>query len=301
MDQDHFLSESSRKLTNEFPSHLTLHKELELCLSEQGGKIEKVLIRILSIENIAENCFHLALMVAQPDAWLKRFLYDIQQQVNTLRNSISVESGNTILGIQPRSTSTAVFSQNLYIYTNAAPTELKKELNSIAQSLQLQILWRDKNYWDRKLALQQGEIFLCHDSSDKPFVDQLSTELIKIGVTPWYDKISLQIGDSLIDKIHEGIMNCAYAVIVLSPSFINNHAWPNREFKSLTHKSLAARKNGVPKNPLLPIWRGVTQNEVMNYDLELSGIVALQAPLTEIINKNEVQSIASKIVTSMRS
>jgi hypothetical protein len=49
-------------------------------------------------------------------------------------------------------------------------------------------------------------IFLSHTSEDKPFVRRLKESLENHGVTKvWLDEAEIQIGDSLIQKIDEGL------------------------------------------------------------------------------------------------
>ena len=53
--------------------------------------------------------------------------------------------------------------------------------------------------------MPSARVFLSHSSEDKPFVDRLASDLEKINVGVWYDKWELRVGDSIIDKIEEGI------------------------------------------------------------------------------------------------
>jgi hypothetical protein len=50
-----------------------------------------------------------------------------------------------------------------------------------------------------------SKVFLSHSSADKAFVDRLASDLERINVGAWYDKWEIRVGDSLIEKIQEGI------------------------------------------------------------------------------------------------
>jgi hypothetical protein len=104
----------------------------------------------------------------------------------------------------------------------------------------------------------------------------------------------------LNDKINEGLKNCGHAVIVLSPSFLKNYGWPRREFTSLVRLSLQKRQKGLKEKCLIPIWRGVTSDEVIEYDPSLADIVAHKTTLSDNFDQNEVQEIARKIVNRIR-
>ena len=64
-------------------------------------------------------------------------------------------------------------------------------------------------------------IFLSHNSRDKEFVRKLEADLTDHGIKCWLDETHITIGDSLIQKIREGIDDVNYFAIVLSPNSVN--------------------------------------------------------------------------------
>lgn len=64
-------------------------------------------------------------------------------------------------------------------------------------------------------------VFLSHNHADKPFVRKLSRDLENHGVRCWLDEAEMKIGDSLIQKIRDGIDNVDFFAIVLSSNSIN--------------------------------------------------------------------------------
>ncbi|MBD9633623.1 toll/interleukin-1 receptor domain-containing protein [Pseudomonas sp. PDM19] len=60
-------------------------------------------------------------------------------------------------------------------------------------------------------------VFLSHNHHDKPFVRKLAADLEAHNVTCWLDEAEMKIGDSLIQKIREGIDNSDYFAVVVSP------------------------------------------------------------------------------------
>src|SRR5262249_4649818 len=60
-------------------------------------------------------------------------------------------------------------------------------------------------------------IFLSHTGVDKPFVRRLRADLLARGVQRvWLDEAEIDIGDSLIAKIDEGMKLSRYIAVVLS-------------------------------------------------------------------------------------
>ncbi|HWO96378.1 MAG TPA: toll/interleukin-1 receptor domain-containing protein [Bacillus sp. (in: firmicutes)] len=86
-------------------------------------------------------------------------------------------------------------------------------------------------------------IFLSHNSKDKPFVRKLKKSLNEKGVRKvWVDEAEILIGDSLINKIQEGINQTKYFGIVLSKNSIQSQ-WVQKELEQamlmeITHRNV---------------------------------------------------------------
>jgi len=64
------------------------------------------------------------------------------------------------------------------------------------------------NHASDRVASPVGKVFISHASSDEGFVDRLAYDLSRHGVSVWYDKLDLRIGDSIPGKINEGLSAC---------------------------------------------------------------------------------------------
>lgn len=73
-----------------------------------------------------------------------------------------------------------------------------------------------------------SKVFLSHSHEDKLFVQRLATDLRHKGHIVWIDEAEIKVGDSLIEKIREGINNVDYVVAVISQSSIQSE-WVKRE------------------------------------------------------------------------
>ena len=60
-------------------------------------------------------------------------------------------------------------------------------------------------------------LFLCHNSIDKPFVEKLAKDLVRVGINVWFDKWEINVGNSITWKIESGLQENDYLGIVLSP------------------------------------------------------------------------------------
>lgn len=83
-------------------------------------------------------------------------------------------------------------------------------------------------------------IFLSHNSNDKPFVRKLAADLESHGVRCWIDEAEIKIGDSLVQKIREGIDSVDYVAVILSNDSINS-PWVQREIDVSINKEILGK------------------------------------------------------------
>lgn len=114
-----------------------------------------------------------------------------------------------------------------------------------------------------------ADVFLCHAGEDKNIVRPLAEELTKRGVDVWYDEYSLELGDSLISKIDDGLAKSRFGVVILSKNFFGK-AWPERELRGL-----ATRELSEGKKVILPIWHGITIQDILDVHPPLADKVGI--------------------------
>jgi TIR domain len=133
----------------------------------------------------------------------------------------------------------------------------------------------------------QWDIFISHASPDKPYVEPLVAELTKAGVKVWYDKHSLGWGDPLRSGINKGLVNCRYAIVVLSKAFLAERKWTEHELSGL----FAREELGALI--ILPIWHGITREDILKYD------PALADRLAKISNTDSYQDIVRSVLQKL--
>ncbi len=120
------------------------------------------------------------------------------------------------------------------------------------------------------------DAFISHASEDKDdLVRPLAEELIKNGLSIWYDEFKLKVGDSLRRSIDAGLVRSKFGIVILSPSFFAKN-WPQYELDGLVEKEMAGNK------VILPLWHKVSKNEVMKYSPALADKVALNTAMYTI-------------------
>lgn len=71
------------------------------------------------------------------------------------------------------------------------------------------------------MANKTKDLFLCHSSEDKNGVVRPFTTLLdQRGITYWYDEAEIRIGDSISEKVGEGLRESRYVLAFISRSFL---------------------------------------------------------------------------------
>ena len=73
-------------------------------------------------------------------------------------------------------------------------------------------------------------IFLSHSSKDNDFTDWLSEKLRMANITTWHDKFEVLPGDSLIQRIGEGLRGSEFLLVIVSQSAIDSN-WVHAELE----------------------------------------------------------------------
>jgi hypothetical protein len=136
--------------------------------------------------------------------------------------------------------------------------------------------------------VQGYDIFISHAPEDKvDFVEPLAQALKDRGLRPWYDRFELRPGDSLSKTIDEGLASSQYGIVVLSKHFFQK-AWPESEYRALL-----ARQNASGERRLIPVWHGVSRDEIERFSPLLLDIFAVDS-------KHGIQSAVSQIASVVR-
>lgn len=118
-------------------------------------------------------------------------------------------------------------------------------------------------------AATQWDVFISYASEDRESVAlPLATELSRRGARVWLDKFELRVGDSLRERIDEGLAHSRYGIVILSPNFFNKH-YPTRELNGLAQQEISGDK------VMLPIWKDVSAQDVRSFSPPLADRIAI--------------------------
>jgi hypothetical protein len=86
--------------------------------------------------------------------------------------------------------------------------------------------------------------FISHSSKDKPFVRKLAADLVASGVKVWIDEQNILVGDSIPEKIAQGLAESDFFLIVVSRNSVTS-AWVKKELNSAVVHEIERRKVAI--------------------------------------------------------
>lgn len=190
-------------------------------------------------------------------------------------DGVYVEAGHSDYS-ERQTTETLQFTKRVHLYLDAE-LSTGERASLVAQALQIgfYLSIRDREYARKRSETEKPLAFISHDSRDKDsFVRELAHELAKNYCMVWYDEFSLKVGDSLRGSIEHGLKEAKKCIVVLSPNFLSNAGWGKAEFDSVFTREILNKENVI-----LPVWLGVSPQDVYNYSPRLADKVGLSSDL----------------------
>lgn len=92
-----------------------------------------------------------------------------------------------------------------------------------------------------KIDKERRVAFLSHSSKDKPFVRQLAADLTASGIEVWLDEQRIRVGDSIPEKIAQGLAESDYFLIAISHHSADS-AWVSKELNNALVQEVERRK-----------------------------------------------------------
>ena len=112
----------------------------------------------------------------------------------------------------------------------------------------------------------QPDTFICHASEDKEAIARpLHNALTEVGLYAWLDESEIRLGQSIRQKIDEGLAKCRSATVILSRPFFSKN-WTQYELDGIVERQMQG------EILLFPIQHGITIEEIRDYSPSLAGL-----------------------------
>lgn len=113
--------------------------------------------------------------------------------------------------------------------------------------------------------------FICHALEDHKIAREIAICLSQRGARVWFDEYVLRVGDSIRQKIDDGLRKSRFGVVLISKVFFDK-GWANYELDGLLQKHMVLSAQGG--RVVLPVWVDVNYQQVMNRAPSLAAIYA---------------------------
>lgn len=210
------------------------------------------------------------------------YLNDISHALKAT-DGVTVQIGFARLG-PDTSSEQLTFTGRVFVYAeDNLESPSMSELLQFSNAKGLHLVFRSKAYCDERNRYERPLAFISHDWRDKATIaEPIAIGLQKLMCPVWYDQFSLKVGDSLRESIERGIKEADTCILILSKHFLENGGWTKAEFDSIYTKEIIEKKRVI-----LPVWAGVTKQEIYEYSPRLADRVAANIDLgiEEIIRR----------------
>jgi hypothetical protein len=117
------------------------------------------------------------------------------------------------------------------------------------------------------------DVFLSHASEDKESVARpLALALEEHGIRVWFDTQELNVGDSLLQKLTDGLEHAQFGLLVLSASFFKKK-WTQVELDTLVSLEHTTGKL------ILPVWHELTDKDIQQFSPDLASKMGVSTRL----------------------
>lgn len=204
-----------------------------------------------------------------------------------LTQGLSIEAG---FGNERQNINDLLFSGQIYLYSERPVEEQHKaRLQREAGTMRHRLIFRSEDYVKERNWFERPQAFICYDHRDKERIAQpLAVALQRKQCPVWFDEFSLHVGDNLRVQIEKGLKDCAKCILILTPHFLSNTRWSRREYDSIFTREIIQGEEVI-----LPVWHGVSPEDVYHFSPSLAGKFSIHWTVGE-------EEVARKIVQAIK-
>ena len=129
------------------------------------------------------------------------------------------------------------------------------------------------------------DVFISYATEDNDFASGIAYGLKANGLSVWYAPLTLKVGNKLLDSIEKGLQLSRSGLLIVSEAYLAK-GWTSYEMDILIRQHIEGSKK------ILPVWLGVTRQQVEQRNAGLSGIVAITHTVS-------IRDVVAKLVASL--
>lgn len=110
-------------------------------------------------------------------------------------------------------------------------------------------------------------VFLSYTHEDRDLAEKIATQLTTVGIDTWWDEWEIRAGDSIVQKIDEGLGDCTHFIVLLTPRSIDK-PWVKAEMDAAFVRKLTDSVKFIPlrcdlsAEQLPPLLRGLLSPQI---------------------------------------
>jgi hypothetical protein len=120
--------------------------------------------------------------------------------------------------------------------------------------------------------------FLCYGTEDKPLAEKIASAMQSSRIDTWWANWCISAGDSLRQRIDEGLGDCTHFIVLLTPTSIKK-PWVNQEMdaglirKLNNHCKFIPLRHRLPVSQLPPLLSGMSSPEVVDPERDIGQLI----------------------------
>ena len=94
-------------------------------------------------------------------------------------------------------------------------------------------------------------VFLSYTHEDRDLAERIATQMTRLGINTWWDEWEIRAGDSIVQKISDGLDGCTHFTVLLTQRSIDR-PWVKAEMDAAFVRQLTDRVKFIPLRCDLP-------------------------------------------------
>ena len=90
------------------------------------------------------------------------------------------------------------------------------------------------------------KVFISYSHKDKPFADMLVEDLREANIDVWFDQDAIEPGQSIAQRINQGLASTDYVLILISRAFLNSNWTTSESSAAIVAATDSQRDNLIP-------------------------------------------------------
>ncbi|MDN3659177.1 toll/interleukin-1 receptor domain-containing protein [Ferruginibacter paludis] len=137
--------------------------------------------------------------------------------------------------------SKVIFKQETSIYDETAYFTIFIKMSDISFSDAVSYLSEiESHFWGTGESSSKS-LFICHASEDKSVAESIFESLKARGFTIWFDKYEILVGDSIVEKVSNGLASTTELIVLLSTKSVEKK-WVRKELNTILMQKLNGKE-----------------------------------------------------------